>query len=356
LSDMFLIILGALPPPRGGVSTHVERLIPYLEDEGIDLAVWDHSRVRKSKAYCISLRKEPLRALRCLIRPGVKVLHCPLSLVTIGKTVFLLLLKAVCVRLTVTFVGSWERTTANSRLNERLVLCLAGAASHVVTVSGNFRDSLTANGIPGSRVSVIPAFIPAKDMLTADQSLPGETAEFCRRKRPLAVTYAYGPDMHKGEDLYGLDLVIQLAADLRTDVPDAGFLIIIPEITNRAYFEKLKEIVRDKKLDDRIHWVIGDRYSFTPFLRNAGLFIRATNTDGDALTLREALYCGVPSVASDVCGRPEGTILFRNRDGSDLLRAARIALKAQRSGEVKQSREGNNAELYISVFKRAAGL
>ena len=32
---MHLFILGVFPPPRGGASTHVKRLIPHLEKAGI---------------------------------------------------------------------------------------------------------------------------------------------------------------------------------------------------------------------------------------------------------------------------------------------------------------------------------
>ena len=47
-----------------------------------------------------------------------------------------------------------------------------------------------------------------------------------------------------------------------------------------------------------------------PVLKKSALFIRPTKTDGDALSLREALYYQVPTVASDVVYRPEGTYLY----------------------------------------------
>lgn len=47
------------------------------------------------------------------------------------------------------------------------------------------------------------------------------------------------------------------------------------------------------------------------------VFVRPTNTDGDAVSLREALYFWIPSVASDAVQRPEGTVLFNSRDIDD---------------------------------------
>lgn len=54
-------------------------------------------------------------------------------------------------------------------------------------------------------------------------------------------------------------------------------------------------------------------------MKQCDLVLRPTNTDGDALTIREALYFGVPVIASDAVRRPTGTILFRNRDAKDLM-------------------------------------
>ena len=39
-------------------------------------------------------------------------------------------------------------------------------------------------------------------------------------------------------------------------------------------------------------------------LRLTDVLLKPTNTDGDAISVREALYLGVPVVASDVVERP----------------------------------------------------
>ena len=357
LGKMRLIILGALPPPRGGVTTHIERLIPYLKEAGIKFVIWDHSKIRKKKEYIISLRWEPLKALLSLMQSGVKVLHCPLSNITVSKLIFLFILKFVGIRLTTTLVASPEHTIGNSSLKFFFVLTLARFSSHIVTVNRDFQRLLVNNGIPESKVSVIPAFIPSKSDSFKEQSIPQDAVEFCIKRKPLIITYGYGPDLHKGEDLYGLDLIVQLAQELRADLPQAGFVVVIPEITNEDYFRKIRTNIRENGLEPFFCFAIGNHFSFVPFLQYANLFIRATNTDGDALTLREALYYGVPSVASDICFRPEGTILFRNRDIWDLSKAVREALHNNGTTHyAAEDQQINNAELFIDVFKRVAGL
>lgn len=356
LGKMRLIILGALPPPRGGVTTHIERLIPYLKEAGIKFVIWDHSKIRKKKEYIISLRWEPLKALLSLMQSGVKVLHCPLSNITVSKLMFLSFMKMIGFRLTVTFVASPEQTMENSSLKLFYILALARSSTHIIATNGDFQKLLIDKGIPENKVSIIPAFIPSKNASIEKQPIPQDVVEFYIKRKPLIITYAHGPDLHKGEDLYGLDLIVQLAQELRADLPQAGFLVVIPEITNRNYLRNIRINIRERNLDSFFCFAIGNQFSFVHLLQYADLFIRATNTDGDALTLREALYYGVPSVASEVCHRPEGTILFRNRDISDLCMAVREALHNKNAQYSTRTQQINNAELFIDVFKRTADL
>ena len=66
-------------------------------------------------------------------------------------------------------------------------------------------------------------------------------------------------------------------------------------------------------------------------------------------------YHGVPCIASDVCYRPEKTILFRNRDIADLYRVARDTLHNNKSiQDSSKAQKVNNAKLFIDVFKQAA--
>ena len=354
---MHLLILGALPPPRGGVTTHIERLIPYLKEAGIGFTIWDHSRIRKKKEYVISLHREPVKVLFSLMQPGVKVLHCPISNITVSKLMFLFIMKLFGIRLTITIVASPEHTIGNNSLKFFFVLTLARFSSHIVAVNRDFQRLLVDNGIPENKVSTIPAFIPATDVTLKEESLPPDVVEFHIKHKPLIITYAHGPDLHKGDDLYGLDLIVQLAQELRADFPQIGFVVVIPEITNESYFRKLRMNIRENGLESFFYFAIGNHFSFVPFLQYADLFIRATKTDGDALTLRESLYYRIPSVASDVCYRPEGTILFRSRDISDLCRTVREALRNNGTTHpAAEAQQINNAELFIDVFKRAAGL
>lgn len=68
------------------------------------------------------------------------------------------------------------------------------------------------------------------------------------------------------------------------------------------------------------------------FLRAGDVVVRSTSVDGDAITVREALALGVPVVASDTAFRPDGVILFRKGDVSDLMAKLTQVLTAPAGG------------------------
>jgi glycosyltransferase involved in cell wall biosynthesis len=79
----------------------------------------------------------------------------------------------------------------------------------------------------------------------------------------------------------------------------------------------MEQKIIEKGIENNFRFVT-EPYQFYPILMKSHVFLRPTNTEGDATSLREALFIKVPSVASDVVPRPEGTILFKNRDIGDL--------------------------------------
>ncbi|MEI2749894.1 MAG: hypothetical protein V9E88_14180 [Ferruginibacter sp.] len=77
-------------------------------------------------------------------------------------------------------------------------------------------------------------------------------------------------------------------------------------------------------------------------MNSADIVLRPTNTDGDALTIREAIYLNKKIVASDVVERPEGTILFKTRDTNDLEIKIEAAIEQDNQVNGKINKEEEN--------------
>jgi glycosyltransferase involved in cell wall biosynthesis len=69
---------------------------------------------------------------------------------------------------------------------------------------------------------------------------------------------------------------------------------------------------------------------FVSLLMQADIFVRAAISDGDSVSVREALHAGVKVIASDCSERPRGSSLFKTGDASDLAIKIDNAIKGEK--------------------------
>jgi glycosyltransferase involved in cell wall biosynthesis len=98
---------------------------------------------------------------------------------------------------------------------------------------------------------------------------------------------------------------------------EIGFIYVIPDIGDCDYFKKMQNLVKKYNLEDNFHFYTKP-VAYPAVINMCELFIRPTNTDGDSLSIREALILKKPVIASDASKRPEGSIIFKNRSIEDL--------------------------------------
>jgi glycosyltransferase involved in cell wall biosynthesis len=89
-------------------------------------------------------------------------------------------------------------------------------------------------------------------------------------------------------------------------------------VRDEDHLARLRQRCRALGIADRVQLVTEPLPEAASFWREADVTVRATNTDGNSLAVLEALWLGVPVVASDCVERPAGSVLFRTRDASDL--------------------------------------
>ena len=125
--------------------------------------------------------------------------------------------------------------------------------------------------------------------------------------------------IHNNQDLYGIDLLIEVAIRLKKDQLNYKIIFVIASTTkNKEMLRNYKEIIIKNKIESFIKLVV-QPISFVKLIMNSDLVIRATNSDGDAISIREALYFQKPVIASNIVKRPEGVVVFKNRDVDDLF-------------------------------------
>jgi len=112
-----------------------------------------------------------------------------------------------------------------------------------------------------------------------------------------------------GNEIYGITELVNIFKKKRNS------LLIVSDPSG-----KYGEYFRKKKIDINYPNIlfIGFPHSFIEILKFSDVFIRATSTDGDSLSVKEALFFDKIVIASDAVSRPKGCILYKFGDSRDL--------------------------------------
>ncbi len=311
-----VIMIGPFPPPIGGVSNHLSRLVFCLKNEYTVIPV-DTSR-NKLRA-CFILFKETIKSV---FRKEKVIAHVHVFnlKICILLSIFCGLFKVCLVQTIHSFRISEEEIQKKSLFFKFLLKKFA----KIIVVNKDIEKRLIKIEPSIQRKTlVLPAFIPYPKNYEKNRSIEYinniGAKSFLEEHDIIIVGNAYKIVFYNDEDLYGLDLCVEAIKQLRhISNFSVGFIFFLPQIGEIEYYKKINaDIVLSGIQEDFLF--VTKNVPLVPMFDFADIFVRPTNSDGDALSLREALYAGIPSIASDVVERPQGTILFKNRDSSDYI-------------------------------------
>lgn len=318
-------LVGAWPPPWGGISVHIQRLADHLSHSGCRVVAldteWRPNKAQPPNYYSVGKdRWLAARVMRAVAESGIDVLNLHLF----GPEWKILVPFAAVQELTgvpiVVTMHSLRRCAATLVPRERWVFSQAARRlQHFLCAGDHVRSNLLEFGVPPERTTtIIPYLAPS---LAGDPgSLPPEVEAFMASRQPLVSSGTGVLVKHDGRDLYGLDLFVRVANVVRRHYPDIGFVFVIAGECDAELVGDALEFIADNGLE---HNVLLYRKPISPgtlLWARSDVFVRPTLSDGDAISLREALEGGVPCVASDAVKRPDSVRLFRTSDWADCAR------------------------------------
>jgi len=293
----------------GGVSVHIKRLAILLSEQ-FDISFIDESPRSRERQSVFNLRSlNVVTYFRLIKRTDIVHIHTGFWWL---RCLHVFNSRLCRKKIVVTLHSHVGMRSSLSRIITRHVL---DSVSRVIAVNEEIVNRLGLR-----EVVVAPAFVPPD--LATEQELPAEIASLLQivSGYKLIVSNAFRLKLHDGQDLYGLDLLIEVARKIKAeDKPYRIIFVVASKNEKSNLMAQYTSMVEEEDLGNIIS-IVNYPVSFVRLVAASNLVVRATNTDGDALTIREALYLNRSVVASDVISRPPGTVLFRNRDAHDLYR------------------------------------
>jgi glycogen synthase len=317
---MKVLLVGDYPPPHGGVAIHVKQLHHYLRSRGVEVKVLNIGKGGRPDPDVLPVQSGVgfVTRLRELSSAGYS-----LHLHTSGNNPKSWLVAASCgaaglaasvPRVITLHSGLLPAFLSGSMARRLFARAVLSSFSRIVAVSESIRCALIDCGVSEEKIQVLPAFC-------SSQVVPGSPParfENVRQRRTPLLAMAHHPS-----PVYGRTLMFQALKLTREHYPDVGLAVFGPGTLSSAFVAEARNAGVLGLIED-----FGEleHEQALALISRCDAFIRPTQADGDAISVREALALGVPCVASDVAARPPGTYLFRGGEAADLVKTLCEAL------------------------------
>jgi len=274
-------IIGKTPPPYGGVTVHIDRLI--------DLVSTDFPE------YEIVLINNWLKLYQI---PILDVVHVHQNNPRI-RFLIVILLKIFRLKIICTYHRDHNREYG---FNQSLTRLTSKLVSRWVTLNEGSYNYFKALG----KVNVIrsSSFIPPS------KSQINSITPHIRNLQNLKINYeliictcAHHYREYKGKDIYGIEEVLTLAKSF------TEYLWILADPSG-----EYSKLLPDKVIYRKNIYIISEQHDFIPIINLSDVYVRNTNTDGDSVSVKEALFLGKNCLATNIIDRPKGCITYNIGD------------------------------------------
>ncbi len=348
---MKVTLIGHYPPPYGGVASLMKQMESALTHRGAKVTVFNLGSGRPSAANVLNFdTRNRVRQFLQLVR-GFAVSDSDLFhyLSASYRSFWLGALCVVLARLTgrkivLSVVGGAFKDFVDSMgpLQRRLASGCLGMAHAVVACNAEMQQVL-AGLVSQTKLRTMQNCFP---ILADDKAeLPDAVSDFFSSHSPVVCTTA------AASAEYGLADAVEGLSLVRQTLPGAGMLVALTKYGEAAYENELVRRIHSLGLAEHV-LIQRNLPDFLAAMKRSDVFLRSTLVDGDSISVREALFLGVPAVVSDTPFRPEGVILFKKGDARDMAEKIALAMRAERRspGSRPMAESESNLDALMSVY------
>ncbi len=345
---MHILQLGPYPPPEGGISRNMLAIRDELRVGGHRCSIAATSRSSRVGAEPdVYHPGSALALIRLLASLKFDVLHLHIG-GDIGTRVLLLAFAA-----TVFGRGQCILTLHSGQFPLTNEAKNAGPQSirgrifrrfvRIIAVSNPIADVFRRYGVPDERIEVIVPF--SAKLPDPEVEVPAILDDFRRKHSPMLLAVG---GLEKD-----YDPLFQITAmkDIVAEFPSAG-LMIVGDGSMRA---EVEQAVSASGHAGAIMIAGNIDHAVTLHLIDASdLLLRTTLFDGDAISVREALFLGTPVIATDNGMRPERVHVIAIGDRRALIENVSEAVKGGKHERAISPPDDKNIEKIIKVYKEIA--
>lgn len=213
----------------------------------------------------------------------------------------------------------------------------------VIMVNPQLRQVFLKYGIEPEKVSVIYPFI--NQVPDENTEIPTDLAAFAATCKPFLLTVGLL------EPEYDLAMQIEALGAILKHFPETGLMIV----GSGSLEINLRELIASKEYCGSI-FLAGDvPHAVTlHIIDRADILLRTTRFDGDAISVREALFLGTPVIATDNGMRPEGVHLLGAGDGDNLTQKVSEIAAAKKQQRVERTSATSNITAVIRLYEELA--
>lgn len=305
-----IIITGPYPPPFGGISVHIQRITQQLP--GDEYILYNSARRTYPDAVDFYGKKKYLVFIRLAFsRKRLVHSHSTDPLLRIFFGVLGIFHKKIYLHIHGESLTDYlDRGHLGAFLMKYFIryLNILACNSELLKKIGAYH--------PRSIIEVDAYIPPRYDAGLLDDFL-GKYGYFYEKDR-FVISMTGWFSYYQGEDLYGYDLAVRVLKRLIEEGKKVSLVLSINGIQSEKLHQLFMDFIRENNLLNHVLLIYEDLPEAWPVFLSSQLFLRPTNTDGAAVSVKEALWAEIPVIASDCTVRPTEVRLFKNRSEDDL--------------------------------------
>lgn len=302
------ILIGSFPPPLGGVSIYCSRRYELLRRSG------ENVRIVNTSFKFSSIFRLSYYSLRYRFSNVTYELNS-------SNIIMLLLIMFLGISKKTVFVDhNSSRRVINNNLSCKVFHYLTSRFSKIKVVNSELKKNYRRD--VQRKISTLSPFLPPSDLemeVSKNQLKPFLTGILNSEERNIVITSAWRPvNTLKEPDLYGILDCLAVYQQLIKKYPQYIFVLMIGEMAEDELSHRIRLLVVKLSRFKNFCFICGG-LSQLALLPKTKLLLRLTKTDGDSVSVREAIYFGANVVCSNVVTRPANVATVPLNDTAELM-------------------------------------